>query len=73
MSKSLCAFNHLLAEELQGTAALRLEIKNCAGFARRGGWHARCGGARGRGAERHPGRQGAVGRECCGGIVTRRG
>lgn len=29
MSKSLCTFNHLLVEELQGTAALRLEIKNC--------------------------------------------
>ena len=28
MSKSLCTFNHLLVEELQGTAALRLEIKN---------------------------------------------
>lgn len=27
MSKSLCTFNHLLVEELQGTAALCLEIK----------------------------------------------
>lgn len=29
MSKSLCTFNHLLVAELQGTAALCLEIKNC--------------------------------------------
>lgn len=28
MSKSLCTFNHLLAEELQGTAALCLQIKD---------------------------------------------
>lgn len=27
MSKSLCTFNHLLVEELQGIAALCLEIK----------------------------------------------
>lgn len=35
MSKSLCTFNHLLVEELQGTAAVCLEIKKkkC-GFAR---------------------------------------
>lgn len=29
MSKSLCTLNHLLVEELQGTAVLCLEIKNC--------------------------------------------
>lgn len=74
MSKSLCTFNHLLVEELQGTAALCLEIKNCGwGLPGRGGWHMCCVDACRKGTEQHPGREGAIGQECFDGIMTRRG
>lgn len=69
MSKSLCTFNHLLAEELQGTAALCLQIKDAAGLARERRWHRCCVGACSRGT---PG-EGAISQQCFDGIITRRG
>lgn len=74
MSKSLCTFNHLLVEELQGTAALCLEIKKkkvwiCQREAARTGavWMLV------KGTEQHPGQEGAISQKCFDGIMTRRG